>query len=92
MYSQRLSTSKHSFRSQNIRRPTFLTKSNNTNHHRNVICKSIDTEAITTISYYVGKSIILFTIFYTGLNYFHYKQLREDAEEDDNTKNKKNKK
>jgi hypothetical protein len=35
---------------------------------------------VSDISYYVGKSIILFTFFYTGLNYFHYKRLREKQE------------
>ena len=32
------------------------------------------------VSYFVGKSIILFTMFYSGLNWLHYKKLREDNE------------
>jgi hypothetical protein len=48
-------------------------------------------DALTTGSYYLGKSIILFTMFYTGLNYFHYKNLRQEAEKDHNEDNKKNK-
>lgn len=43
---------------------------------------------VSDISYYVGKSIILFTLFYTSLNYFHYKQIRKDHE-NDNSNNKK---
>jgi hypothetical protein len=35
------------------------------------------------VSYYVGKSIILFTLFYCGMNWYHYKELREENEKDD---------
>lgn len=46
---------------------------------------------ITDITYYVGKGIILFTFFYTSLNYFHYKKLREDQEKNEDDKKPKNK-
>ena len=80
---------KPSRRYHNLRFPTYVSKPTYANH-LNVVCKSFDTtDALTTVSYYVGKSIILFTMFYTGLNYFHYKRLREEAEKDDDKKNNK---
>ncbi len=45
---------------------------------------------VVTLSYFVGKGIIAFTFFYTSLNYFHYKRLREEYEENDED-NKKSK-
>jgi hypothetical protein len=47
---------------------------------------------IDTSSYLIGKSIVLFTMFYCGLNWFHYKQLREEMEEANNANEKDNKK
>lgn len=41
---------------------------------------------VVSLSYIVGKGIIAFTFFYTSLNYFHYKRLREENEDDTNTK------
>lgn len=46
-------------------------------------------------SYYVGKSIILFTMFYCSMNWWHYRSMRkefEDAEEERNKQDKKDKK
>jgi REP element-mobilizing transposase RayT len=40
-------------------------------------------EDIVTLSYFVGKGIIAFTFFYTSLNYFHYRRLREEYENKD---------
>lgn len=37
---------------------------------------------IVDASYIVGKSIILFTFFYTSLNWFMYRKIRKDNEED----------
>ncbi len=48
-------------------------------------------EALNTVAnnmHYVSKGIILFTMFYCGLNYFHYKKLREDNENKNDTKKK----
>lgn len=45
---------------------------------RMVKCKAFIPLEQTT--YYIGKGIILFTMFYTGLNYFYYKRLREEEE------------
>lgn len=39
------------------------------------------------VSYFAGKSVILFTMFYTGLNWLHYRELRK-REEGDNKKKK----
>lgn len=48
------------------------------------------TNGIVEASYYIGKGIILFTMFYTGLNYFYYKSLRDDAQNQHDKKNEKN--
>lgn len=39
--------------------------------------------AIEEVSYYVGKGIILFTMFYCTMNWYHYKTLREKHEKKD---------
>lgn len=46
---------------------------------------------LATSSYFTGKFIILFTMFYTSLNYWHYRSLREqiEKEHDDQNHNKK---
>jgi hypothetical protein len=41
---------------------------------------------LETINYFVGKGIILFTMFYCSMNWFMYKRIREKTEE---TKKKK---
>ena len=75
-------------RSRNLLRPTYVPR----HPYRNVTCKAMDmNDALTTGSYYVGKSIILFTMFYSGLNYFYYKNLREEAEKEQGEGSKKNK-
>ena len=38
------------------------------------------------VSYFVGKSIILFTMFYCGLNWAHYREIRKQLEKDDDKK------
>lgn len=38
--------------------------------------------AVETSSYIVGKSIILFTMFYCSLNWLHYLNLRKQAEKE----------
>jgi hypothetical protein len=38
---------------------------------------------IVSVSYTVGKYITLFTFFYTSLNYFLYKKIREDNEDNE---------
>jgi hypothetical protein len=42
-----------------------------------------------TISYFTGKSIILFTLFYCSLNWLHYRDLRKRFDDDENDENKK---
>ena len=34
------------------------------------------------VSYFAGKSVILFTMFYSWLNWLHYRQLRKRQDED----------
>lgn len=36
---------------------------------------------VTEISYFVGKGIILFTLYYCSLNWMHYRRVRKEAEE-----------
>ncbi len=38
---------------------------------------------IETISYLVGKSVMLFTMFYCTLNWYHYRTQRKQHEESD---------
>ncbi len=39
-----------------------------------------DYEPIIKTSHYIGESIILFTIFYSTLNWFHYRNIRKNIE------------
>lgn len=41
---------------------------------------------LNTVTYFAGKSIILFTMFYCGLNWAHYRHLRKDQEDKDGPK------
>lgn len=38
------------------------------------------------MSYYVGQTIILFTMFYCGLNWWYYRGLRKRMEDDEHKK------
>lgn len=51
--------------------------------HKTIKCKTGFVDTVEIVSYYVGKSIVLFTMMYCGLNYFHYRQQRQDSENDD---------
>ena len=42
-------------------------------------CKSIPID----IPYLVGKSVILFTFFYTSLNWYMYRKIRKENEKED---------
>jgi hypothetical protein len=63
-------------RSHNLCKPTYKVK----HTRQNVAVHADFLQDVQNTSYYVGKGIVLFTMFYTGLNYFHYKQLREDMD------------
>lgn len=43
-------------------------------------------------SYYVGKSIILFTLFYCSMNWFYYRNTRQDFENYEDNDNEDGKK
>jgi hypothetical protein len=43
---------------------------------------SLQSLPIDTVSYFIGKSIILFTLFYCTLNWSYYRRLRKDHEDD----------
>ena len=43
---------------------------------------------ITTTSYFIGKGIILFTMFYTSMNWMYYRGIRKEIERDE--KDRKN--
>ncbi len=45
--------------------------------------------ALVDASYFVGKGIILYTMFYCSLNWLFYKRLRESQEKRDDDNNKK---
>lgn len=44
---------------------------------------------IVTTSYFIGKGITLFTFFYTSLNWWMYKQQRQEFEDDETDKDNK---
>ena len=48
-------------------------------------------ETLNEQTYYVGKGIILFTMFYCSMNWWYYKNLREKIERDDDNANKTDK-
>ena len=59
-------------------------------HGQSVLCNNHPaTQMLLETSYYVGKSIMLFTMFYCGMNWYHYRSLNEDSDENNNRKNKK---
>lgn len=48
------------------------------------IVESLNT--LANSSYYVSKGIILFTLFYCSMNWWHYRSLREELEDKDDKK------
>ena len=48
-------------------------------------------ETAEVTSYFVGKGIILFTMFYCSMNWWHYKRMREEIEKENEKENKKKK-
>ena len=63
----------------------ILQKPNSHIVQRNVQTQAIPTD-FETISYYVGKSVIMFTMFYCSLNWLHYRRLREEEEKSNKKK------
>lgn len=49
----------------------------------------ISAMSIVDVSYYVGQSIILFTMFYCTLNWNYYRDLRKKQEQEDEDKKSK---
>jgi hypothetical protein len=66
-----------------IKRNYHIQKRSNT-----IRVKSFNND-IVTMSYFIGKGMIAFTFFYTSLNYFYYKRLREEYEEENKDDQKK---
>lgn len=66
------------------KKPVFIL---NRPSKRNVVTKAMIPD-ISVSSYYIGKGIILFTMFYCSMNWLHYRNLRIKNEEE----NKKDKK
>lgn len=69
-------------------RPHVVTRSNvskgykpNTNQVRRGL-PAINNDIVTT-SYLVGKSITLFTFFYTSLNWMMYKTINKESDDED---------
>ncbi len=76
-------------RSKNLRFTTYVPR----HTYKNVICKALDTnETLIIGSYYLGKSITLFTMFFCSLNYLYYKNLREKEEKNKDKQKEKDKK
>jgi hypothetical protein len=42
-----------------------------------------------TSMHYVAKGVIIFTMFYSTMNWYYYKKMREDIEEENKKNNKK---
>lgn len=65
--------------------PTIITKNFKCDikpKHRDVIvCFSPQQDTLVYSSYLIGKGIILFTLFYTTMNWWHYKKQRDDQED-----------
>lgn len=51
--------------------------------------KATFTDAIVNSSVIVGQGIVYFTIFYTSMNWWYYRRMREDAEKQNENENKK---
>jgi len=56
--------------------------------HRSVKRPAVDSVDSTT-TYYVGKSIILFTLFYTSMNWMYFRGIRKEIERDEKDRNSK---
>lgn len=54
-------------------------------HTRPIVIKPVRVSAhdMVETSYYVGKGITLFTMFYCTMNWWFYKRLREDQEDEE---------
>jgi hypothetical protein len=59
-------------------------------NQRSVIVRSSMLQTISDQSYYIGKFVTLSIGFYCGLQYLHYKQLREVQEKNEEKKDKNN--
>jgi hypothetical protein len=46
-------------------------------------------ESLNTSSYFIGKGIILFTMFYCSMNWAYYRGMRKDLEKENEKKNEK---
>lgn len=68
-----------------IKKPSYVNKNNKISKTR---ANAFENDVVS-LSYFFGKGIIAFTFFYTSLNYFHYKRLREEYEDQNKDDNKK---
>lgn len=57
--------------------------------NKRIVKTRISSDVIINTSYLVGKSIILYTMFYCSLNWYHYYNLRKDLEKNDEKDKKK---
>jgi hypothetical protein len=74
--------------------PWYVTPLHQKNHRITPPRVFIWSDPVTT-SYFIGKGVILFTMFYCSMNWWYYKRmredLREDFEEENDNKDKKHK-
>lgn len=81
-------TSRVNFKPCFTQRMIYMRNGVHTIRKNNVVTKMSVTD-IEYTSYLVGKSIILFTMFYCTLNWWHYRRLNKELEEKENDKKEK---
>lgn len=77
-----LTPNRHRYTVSTTNKIASIKKNNNIQKRINTIRVKSFNNDVVTMSYFIGKGIIAFTFFYTSLNYFHYKRLREEYEEE----------
>lgn len=65
-----------------VSRPIYRTQSIKTHYHRIVPRAMLDWNTLNTEAYYIGKGVILFTMFYCGLNWAMYRDARKHNDKD----------
>lgn len=63
-----------------VRKPPVLIPRVSARRQPVVTVRAYPVHDVVELSYYVGKGITLFTMFYCTLNWWHYKRMREDKD------------
>lgn len=80
---------RHRYNTSITSKTTSIKKSNHIPQKQKVTRVNSLSDDVVSMSYIIGKGIIAFTFFYTSLNYFHYKRLREEYEDEKKDNEKK---